>query len=145
MKIKFILFLGLLFACIFSCSNSKEKYNLELSKEMRLEVDYINNKMPSIDKGATKYISFMVFPKNDTFSENWKTVSLTVTSGDVELTTQEFDKNGFEGQGSKVYRNNARTGLSALGSTIAVTIILTSESGERVKLNKSGVQEQVVE
>ena len=118
---------------------------MELSEEMRLEVDYINNKMPSIDKGAKKYISFMVFPKNDSFTDNWKTTSLLATSGDLHVEILKFDNNEFVAKGEKVYRNNARMGLSELGSTIDITITLTSESGERVKLSKSGVQVQVVE
>lgn len=145
MKTKHPLFFILILSITLSCSTTKENYNIELSKEMELKVDYINNKMPSTDKGSTKYISFMVFPKNDTFTDNWKTVSLTATSGDLNVDILKFDKNEFEAKGEKVYRNNARMGLSELGSTIDITIILTSESGERVKLSKSGVQEQVVE
>lgn len=129
---------------LFSCSNSKEKFNEALSEEMKLNVNYINNQMPTTDNSSSKYISFSIVSNNENFSENWKTISLTATSGDLEVKVLKFDSNKFEGKGEKVYKNNARMGLSELGSIIDVKIILESESGERVKLSKSNIEEEVV-
>jgi hypothetical protein len=145
MKTQFILIIGLVLSLLLSCSNSKEKYNTELAAKMKLEVNYINNQMPSTDNSSSKYISFMVIPESGTFDENWKTISLIVSSEDREVEILKFDKNDFEAKNEKVYRNNARQGLSELGSTIDVTIILESESGARLKLSQSRVKEEVVQ
>jgi hypothetical protein len=145
MKIVKLLLLSILFSMILSCSNSKVKYNIELSEGMKLEVNYINNQMPSTDNSSSRYISFMVIPESGSFDESWKTTALVASSGELEVQVMKFDKNDFEGKDEKVYRNNVRIGLSELASTIDVTIILVSESGERIKLSKSNIQEEVVQ
>lgn len=144
MKLQFIFFLSLLLSLLLSCSNSKEKFNTELAEKMKLEVNYINNQMPSTDNSSSKYISFLVFPPNDSFKENWRTISLTAISGETKVQVLKFDKNKFEAKGEKVYRNSARMGLEDLNDSIEVTIILESESGERIKLNMSNIKEEVV-
>lgn len=144
MKLHFQCLVALMLTLLFSCSNSKEKFNEELSEKMKLDVNYINNKMPTTDNSSGKYISFMVLSNNEPFEENWKTVSLTATSGDIEVKILKFDKNEFESKGEKVYKNNARMGLSELGTVISITVILQSESGNRIKLSKSNIKEETV-
>lgn len=79
----------------------------------------------------------MIIPGSDSFKESWETVSMTAKSENHEIEVLEFDKNEFEAKGEEVYRNNARNSLNELGSTIDVSIILESESGERIKLDQS--------
>ena len=145
MKLNSIFSLSIVFALLLSCSNVKNKFNTELANKMKLEVNFINNQMPQTDSSSSKYISFMILPQSGSFEDNWKTTSLTASSGDLQVEVLKFDKNEFEAKGEKVYRNNARMGLSELGSTIDVTIVLVSETGERIKLSKSGIQEEIVQ
>lgn len=144
MKTQLILFLSFVISLLLSCSNSKEKYNSDLADKMKLEVNYINNQMPTMDGETSKYISFMVFPENGTFDENWKTISLIATSGDLEVQVLKFDNNEFEAKGEKVYRNNARMGLSELDSIIDVKVILVNESKEQIQLIQSNIKEEIV-
>jgi hypothetical protein len=100
--------------------------------------------MPRTDNSSSRYISFMIIQEDESFDENWKTISLIATSNELKVEILKFDKNDFEAKGEKVYRNNARRGLSELGSTIDVTVILLSENGERIKLSKSDIKEEIV-
>lgn len=97
-----------------------------------------------MDGETSKYISFMVFPENGTFDENWKTISLIASSGDLQVEIMKFDNDDFEAKGEKVYRNNARMGLSELDSIIDVKVILANESGEHIKLSLSNIEEEIV-
>ncbi|PHR46765.1 MAG: hypothetical protein COA32_09795 [Fluviicola sp.] len=145
MKLHSILSLSIVLAVLLSCSNVKNKFNTELADKMKLEVNFINNQMPQTDNSSSKYISFMILPESGSFEENWKATSLTASSDDLQVEILKFDKNEFEAKGDKVYRNNARMGLSELGSTIDITIVLVSDSGEQIKLSKSGIQEEIVQ
>ena len=139
------LFVNFLLFSLLSCSSSKENYNHEIADKMTLEVNYINNQMPTMDGTSSKYISFMIIPKNGSFEENWKAVSLTATTDESELEILKFDKNEFEAKGKTVYRNNARLGASDLGSNIDVIIFLENENGKRIKLSKSNIEEEIVQ
>lgn len=130
----------------YSCGNNKEAFANELANDMKLSVDYIDNRMPTPDPATeTRYIGFSVFNSTGSKLEhNWKAIHLEATSDAGNVEAFKFDNNDFKGKDKPIYRNALRMGLMDLSKTIDVTITFENESGEKVKLSESDIELQIV-
>ena len=129
----------------YSCGNNKDAFANELANDMKLSVDYIDNRMPSTDPSKeTRYLSFAISQKGSELEHNWKAIHLEATSEAGNVEAFKFDNNDFEGKDKPVYRNALRMGLMDLSKTIDVTITFENESGEKVKLSESDIELQIV-
>jgi len=128
---------------LLSCSDSKkttgEKMKNDVSLNFSIDVEIINNRMPSISPSEnTNYCIVNLTPKKEVLENDWKIHKFVLN--DVSYFT--FDDNKLKGKGESQYQNVVRE--IQIEKNNKISIIFINDQEEKIDFTIEDVPVSVV-
>lgn len=135
------------FVLFFSCATHKNQSKVD-TKNMRISVEIIVNKMPTTDSGSNNYAIVTLDNGGDSLVTNWRVSRFTLKDESNEILQKQALEDlsmEFKGKGKTQMKYNVRNLPSSIPSTVIIDVTLEAENGGQFETTTEPISPMIVQ